>query len=110
MKVAYVFDTSRSHEILSNMIVPQLENHRHGADVVGMFFFGDNTFLLQKGNHIAERLSELKKSNNMLLMACDRCAIERKIEDDLVDGAEIGCFPNLYNALSQNAPDQVITL
>jgi hypothetical protein len=46
----------------------------------------------------------------MLLMACDQCAYERQIEDLLVDGACIGCFPNLYGALSGNMPDQVITL
>lgn len=110
MKVAYIFTTSRVHEILSNMIVPQMEKGNHGVDIVGMFFFGDNTFLLQKGNHIGEKLEKLKKKNSMLLMACDKCAIERKIQDNLVDGARIGCFPDLYNALAGNMPDQVITL
>jgi DsrE/DsrF-like family len=110
MKVAYIFTTSRVHEILSNMIVPQMEKGNHGVDVVGMFLFGDNTFLLQKGNYIGERLEKLKKKNGMLLMACDKCAIERKIQDNLVDGARIGCFPDLYNALTGNMPDQVITL
>ena len=28
----------------------------------------------------------------------------------LVDGAVIGCFPNLYEALAGNMPDQIITL
>jgi hypothetical protein len=28
----------------------------------------------------------------------------------LVNGAVIGCFPDLYEALSGNMPDQVITL
>jgi hypothetical protein len=31
------------------MILPQLEKDRHGAEVVGMMVFGDNTFLLRKG-------------------------------------------------------------
>jgi len=110
LKVAYILTTSRVHEILSNMIVPQMEKGIHGADIVGMFFMGDNTFLLQQGNHIGQKLEALKKENGMLLMACDRCAIERKIENSLVKGAEIGCFPNLYSALAGNMPDQVITL
>ncbi len=46
----------------------------------------------------------------MLLMACDQCAYEREIDGKLVDGAVIGCFPDLYSALSGNMPDQVITL
>jgi hypothetical protein len=43
-------------------------------------------------------------------MACDQCAYEREIDDMLVDGAVIGCFPDLYGALSGNMPDQIITL
>ena len=33
-----------------------------------------------------------------------------EIDGMLVEGATIGCFPNLYGALSRNMPDQVITL
>jgi len=43
-------------------------------------------------------------------MGCDQCCYEREIDDKLVEGATIGCFPNLYGALSKNMPDQVITL
>lgn len=110
MKVAYVFTTDRAHKILSKMIVPQLEQGGHVADVAGMFFFEDNAFLLQKGNEIGERLKMLSNDNGMLLMACDICAIERNIHKDLVEGARIGCFPDLYEALSGAGLDQVITL
>ncbi len=110
MKVAYVFTTTRAHKILSRMIVPQMEEKRHGADVVGMFFFEDNTFLLQKDIEVAQRLRKLQQQNGMLLMACDQCAIERNIQNSLVEGASIGCFPDLYAALGPAAPDQVITL
>jgi hypothetical protein len=92
------------------MIVPQLEQGKHGADVVGMFFFLDNTFLLVRGNDVGERLSNIAKDKGMLLMACDRCAIERKVADDLVDGAVMGCFPDLYKALGEVGIDQAITL
>jgi len=45
-----------------------------------------------------------------MLMGCDQCCWEREIHDKLVDGATIGCFPNLYEGLAGNMPDQVITL
>jgi len=110
MKVAYIFSTNLAHNLLSNMIVPQVEQGRHGVEVAGMFFFADNTFLLVKGNDIGERLSKIAKKNGLLLMACDRCAIERKIADDLVEGAVMGCFPDLYRTLSKVDIDQTITL
>lgn len=110
MNVAYIFTTTRAHKILSRMIIPQLEEGRHMANVVGMFFFEDNAFLLQKGNEVGERLRMLSEESGMLLMACDICCIERNIHKDLVEGAEIGCFPDLYEALSGVKLDQVITL
>jgi len=122
MKVAYIFSTS-GHTVsykLGKMILPQLEEHRHGADVVGMFFFDDNTFALRKGNPLGERLSAVARENGMLLMLCDQCASERNLavlrEDgkydpvDTVEGVQVGCFPDLYAALEGNPPDQVITL
>jgi hypothetical protein len=112
MKVAYIFST-QGHSVsykLGQMILPQLEQGAHGVEVVGMFFFEDNTYVLQQGNPIGERLARIAKEQGMLLMACDKCAIERQIDKMLVEGAVIGCFPNLYGALSGNMPDQVITL
>jgi len=112
MKVAYIFST-QGHSVsykLGKMILPQLEDDAHGVDVVGMFFFEDNAYVLHKGNPIGERLAKVANEKGMLLMACDQCAYEREIDDKLVEGATIGCFPNLYGALSANMPDQVITL
>jgi hypothetical protein len=112
MKVAYIFST-QGHSVsykLGKMILPQLEADGHGVEVVGMFFFEDNAYVLQAGNPIGERLAKVAADRGMLLMACDQCAIEREIDGKLVDGAVIGCFPNLYGALSGNMPDQVITL
>ena len=112
MKVAYIFSTNLSHRILSTMIVPQLEENRHGADVVGMFFFVDNCFLLTKGNVVAGRLKKLLDQGKIkMLMACDQCAYEREIDKSLIDGAGIGCFPDLYGAIGKaGGVDQVITL
>ena len=112
MKVAYIFST-QGHSVsykLGKMILPQLEEDAHGVEVVGMFFFEDNAYVLQKGNPIGERLAKVAKEKGMLLMACDQCAYEREIDGNLVEGAVIGCFPNLYEALAGNMPDQVITL
>ena len=111
MKVAYVFSSTLSHRILSTMIVPQMEEGRHGADVVGMCFFADNAFMLVKGNAVGERLKKLMDQKKIhLLMACDQCAYEREIDKKLVEGAGIGCFPDLYAALAPAGVDQVITL
>ncbi len=112
MKVAYIFST-QGHTVsykLGKMILPQLEANAHGVDVVGMFFFEDNNYVLVKGDPIGERLAKVAKERNILLMGCDQCCYERNIDGKLVEGALIGCFPNLYSALSGNPPDQVITL
>lgn len=122
MKVAYIFSSS-GHNVsykLGKMILPQLEAHRHGAEVVGMFFFDDNTYALRKGDPLGERLSILAKEQHILLMLCDQCASERGLATAVgdgkyepvgtVDGVVVGCFPDLYAALEGNPPDQVITL
>ncbi len=44
MKVAYVLESPHAQNILTNMIIPQMEKEMHGADVVGMFFIMDNTY------------------------------------------------------------------
>ena len=121
LKVAYVFATSgnTAHYKLGQMILPQLEENRHGVDVVGLFFFDDNTLILQKGNEIGERLSKVAASQNILLMMCDQCAIQRGVATGeagdtkvagVVDNVHVGCFPDLYTALSGNMPVQVISL
>ena len=110
MKIAYVFATTTSQKILDTMIVPQMEEGRHGVEVVGMFFFVDNTFFLLNGTEMGRKLQALQEKTGMLLMACDQCAYERHIADQLIPGASIGCFPDLYAALAPAAPDQVITL
>ncbi|MDH3526222.1 MAG: SaoD/DsrE family protein [Gammaproteobacteria bacterium] len=112
MKVAYIF-SSQGHTVsykLGQMILPQLEEDHHGVEVAGMFFFEDNNYVLVKGDPIGERLAIVAREKGILLMGCDKCCYERKIDKNLVDGAVIGCFPNLYEALSGNMPDQVITL
>ena len=133
MKVAYVFALPRTASYkLGQMILPQLEAGTHGVDVVGMFFFDDNTFVLRKGDPIGERLARIAAENGILLMMCDMCALERNLATgeprwcdanghgrtepgevhpvDTVASVKVGCFPDLYTALADNPPDQVITL
>lgn len=121
MKVAYVFATSghTASYKLGKMILPQLEQGNHGADVVGMFFFDDNTYVLREGDPIGTRLAKVAEENGMLLMMCDQCALERGLAEGepgdcrtvgTVPGVAVGCFPDLYAALGGNPPDQVITL
>ena len=121
MKVAYVLNTPNAANYkVGEMILPQLESGSHGVEVVGIFFFDDNTMLLQKGNPKGERLSKLAAEKGMRLMMCDQCANQRGLASEnseggyvpegTVDGVAVGCFPDLYGALSGNMPDQVISL
>jgi hypothetical protein len=123
MKVAYVFATSghTASYKLGQMILPQLEKDAHGVDVVGMMFFDDNTYMLRKGDPMGERLARVAKAKKILLMMCDSCALERGLAQGehwpmkcttvgTVEGVKVGCFPDLYEALAGNMPDQVITL
>ena len=121
MKVAYVFSTSghTADYKLGQMILPQLKENNHGAEVVGMFFFDDNTYCLHQGNPLGERLATLAKEKNILLMMCDRCALSRGLAKGepghctptgTVSGVQVGCFPDLYAALAGNPPDHIITI
>jgi len=76
MKVAYIFST-QGHTVsykLGKMILPQLEENTHGVDVVGMFFFEDNNYVLVKGDPLGERLMKVAKRTGMLLMAATSAA------------------------------------
>ena len=121
VKIAYVFSTSghTASYKLGKMILPQLEQGTHGVDVVGMFFFDDNTYLLRAGDPLGERLARVAAQRGMLLMLCDQCALERHLADgeigaafprNTVAGVRVGCFPDLYAALAGNPPDHIITL
>jgi sulfur relay (sulfurtransferase) complex TusBCD TusD component (DsrE family) len=101
------------------MILPQLENGTHGVEVVGMFFFDDNTYVLRQGDPVGERVGKVARESGMLLMLCDQCALERGLAEGeagdarvtgTVEGTTVGCFPDLYGALAGNPPDHVITL
>jgi len=125
MKVAYVFATDMAATYkLSTMILPQLEQNIHGAEVTGMMFFDDNLFFLRQGDPVGERLAKIARAKNILLMVCDQCVVRRGLADGtfeqcglgqvkakgLVEGVVAGCFPQLYGALAGSPPDYVVTL
>lgn len=125
MKVAYVFANNMATTFkLATMILPQLEQDNHGAEVAGMMFFDDNIFALREGDPVGERLAKVAKEQNILLMVCDQCAVRRNLAEGtfeqcgsgevkakgFVEGVVAGCFPQLYEALGASPPDQVITL
>lgn len=110
MKVAYVISSDNSRKILRDMIIPQMEANNHGAEVLGMFFVFDNTYLLLKNTDLGARLQKLHDETGMIILACDQCVIEREIQDNIIPGASIGCFPVLYGCLENVELDQVITL
>ncbi len=125
MKVAYIFRTNMASTFqLATMILPQLEKGIHGVEVVGMFFFDDNLYVLQKDNEIGKRLNKIAKEKGILIMACDQCAVRRDMAEgtfdmcgtgsvkpkNMIGVATVGCFPQLYKVLLGNMPDQIITL
>src|SRR4051794_17048889 len=106
MRVAYVFSTSghTASYKLGQMILPQLEDGNHGVEVAGMFFFDDNCYVLRDGAPLGERLAKVAADQGIMLMMCDRCAIERRLAGGqpgdcspagTVDGVTVGCFPDL---------------
>ena len=61
----------------------------------------------------------MAKQRGMSLLICDQCVTRRRLATgesgdakpmNLVDGVTVGCFPDLYEALEPNPPDQVISL
>ena len=120
MKVAYILNTPNAANYkVGSMILPQLEAGNHGVDVLGIFFFDDNCFMLREGDPKGERLASIAKDKGMLLMMCDQCAIQRGLAtgeaggaevSGVVEGVSVGCFPDLYAALGPNPPDQEISL
>ncbi len=69
--MAYIFATF-GHTASDKLgKTPQLEAGNHGAQVVGTFFFDDNTYLLRAGDLMGERLAKVAAEQGILLMMCD---------------------------------------
>ena len=98
MNVAYILRNNMASTFqLATMILPQLEKGNHGATVLGMFFFDDNLFVLQKGDPVGERLASVASSQGILLMMCDQCAVRRNMaEETLVLFKNIMSYPSKW--------------
>lgn len=111
VKVAYVFATDMSATYkLGKMILPQLEQGIHGAQVVGMMFFDDNLYVLRQGEPLGERLAKIAIERGLAEGDFSQCGMGEVQAKGLVEGVVAGCFPQLYAALAGNPPDQVISL
>jgi len=110
MKVFYLFQSPQASLILEKMIIPQLSKEEHGADVVGMFFFGDNVYFCLPEHPIGEKLAMLSSKRGFVLMCCDFCCEQRGISGRLYPGIREGCFPDLYQLAAQTKAEQIITL
>jgi sulfur relay (sulfurtransferase) complex TusBCD TusD component (DsrE family) len=106
---------------------------RKNTPAICSYNFDDNTFVLRQGHALGERLAKVAVEQHVTLLMCDTCALERGLATGepvwcdpatgqrrsspapchvkhTVQGVRVGCFPDLYAALSANPPDQVITL
>jgi hypothetical protein len=110
MKVVYLLTSSRVSLVLENMILPQLAEERHGAEVVGTFFFDENVYLLLPENPVGEKLTRLASKLGFFVMACDFCCSMRGISGRLYPTVTEGCFPDLYRLAAERGAEQVITL
>ena len=63
---------------------------------------------------MGERLGRVAAEHGMLLMLCDRCALERCLAGGEIGaalpagtaaGVRVGCFPDVYAALAGDPPD-----
>ncbi len=110
MKVLYIFQSVHAFTILDKMIIPQLEQGDHGAQVGGMFFFGDTTFLLLPESPLGQRLVPLADRLGFFLVGCDFCCQQRGISGRLAPRVEEGCFPDVYRHAAEHGVEQVISL
>jgi len=131
MKIAYFFISPIGLFRLLKVILPELEAGTHSLDVVAMCFFDDNNFLLDIDHQIGRRLAILTNEKNITLMRSDRAGSESGVNNKdgvnatiyqrtkkptecvvitIVDGQQVGCFPDFYAAVGDNRPDRLISL
>lgn len=108
MKLAYMFESSLSHNILSTMVLPQMEEGKHHAEIVGMYFLGDAVYMLAKGNRLGERIQKLRARMPFAVVACDQSVLGRDLDKNLIDGVTVGCFPDFYQRIESAGVQHVI--
>ncbi len=110
MKVIYLFQSASASILLEKMIIPQISNEEHGAEVVGMFFLHDNVYTLLPENPAGEKLTMLSSKYGFFIICCDFCCEQRNISGRLYPGIKEGCFPDLYRLAEEKKAQQVISL
>lgn len=110
MKVLYFFQSPNASTILSKMIIPQLDQDRHGAEVAGMFFFADTVFFFLPENPIGKELIRLSEKLGFFIICCDYCCEQRDISGRLYPKVEEGCFPDVYRRAGEHGVEMVISL
>ncbi len=108
-RVAYIIESNLGSYILGQMIVPQIEEGRHGVEVKAMFFIHDNVYIPMRDNPLGDRLDRLAKEKGIYLQACDQCVYMRNLADKLISSCKIGCFPDFYGAVLDQV-DLIITI
>jgi hypothetical protein len=130
-KVAYFF-LSRESGILKliQKILPELENGTHSLNVVAMCFFDDNAIVLELNNRIGQRLATLAKEKDIILLKgeitdmnpIDHARNEQKTKDQIrlkptecvvitvVDGEQVGIYPDFYSAMGKYRPERIISI
>ncbi|CAM3918751.1 hypothetical protein SAMN06265348_111189 [Pedobacter westerhofensis] len=84
-----------------------------------MCFFNENAIALSMDNEIGQRLAQLSREKNIVLMKAEKSTgfayqpLPKPTEcvvTTILDGAEIGCFPDFYAALGEDRPERFISL
>lgn len=107
-KISYLALTNLAQYVLLNMVIPQVEEGRHNAEVVGLFLIHDNVLMGVKGSPTASRLKVLSERGTYI-QACDQCVIMRDLMNSLEDFVKVGCFPDFYAKVLDRS-DFIVTL
>lgn len=116
MKIAYFFITPQVGVLrLIHTILPELESDTHSLNVVAMCFFDENKIALELDNEIGRRLSKLVTEKNIMLLQAETADMKSKSPSEcvvttIINGEQVGCYPNFYTAMGERRPERIISL
>jgi intracellular sulfur oxidation DsrE/DsrF family protein len=107
-KVAYIITRNGTRELIEGCLLGTIANGCHGAQTVAMHFVEDGVYHLIKGTSTGDRVEKAIREHGVTVLACE-CSVEnRGIEDQLVDGVQIGHLSHLWEAAE--TADHVIAI